>query len=83
MGAVVSKLVLKYRLKRRSYNDPDLEGYYGLAPDVTVFDPPDLTVISGIIDQYGNPIKYELAGMDPIGFIHFNDDEDSESEEDA
>jgi hypothetical protein len=73
MGAVVSKRVIR---RSKSYFIFDQE--MGMAPDLTVFDPPDLTVVSGILDPHGNPIKYHLAGMDPIGFIHFTDDKEED-----
>lgn len=69
------------RRKRIAYNDPDSEGYEGLAlNDLTVWDWPDQTIVTGLLDQWGRPIKYDVPGMDPVGFIHFDDSEDEEEE---
>ena len=56
------------------------ENYFDRGPlllhDLAVFEPNDLTIVTGILDQHGNPIKYTLRSMDPVGFIHFSDESD-------
>jgi hypothetical protein len=50
---------------------------------LTVFDGADYTVHTGLLDQHGRPITYQVETMGKIGFVHFPDTPDEEEDTEA
>lgn len=66
----------KYRVTRGDFIDPELDHVF--VPDITVYDREDQWVKTGLLDADGKPIEYLVPGMEPIGFIHYPEEDDDQ-----